>query len=232
MNRKTAVIHQPDFMPYLGFFHRLLQSDLYIALDHVQFSKGGWHNRDKIKTPEGVKWLTLPVRLAGRSYSPINEVRLKNSLNWKVTHLNQLERCYRGAVGFDEIFPELRDVYSFDGDRMVDFNLHALAWLMEKFDVSVNMILSSTLAPRGASNEMLVDILTKVGATQYLSGIGARDYYKPSPFEAKGIQVLWQDFTHPVYQQRYGEFVPFLSSLDLLLNHGITKSREILRSCL
>jgi len=232
MDKKTVVIHQPDFMPYLGFFHRLLQCDLYIALDHVQFSKGGWHNRDKIKTPQGVKWLTLPVQLAGKSYSPINEVRLNNSQNWREMHLNQLERCYKGAPGFDEIFPELREVYSFAGDRMVDFNLHALNWLMDKFGVSISMVFSTALAPRGASNEMLVDLLAKVGATDYLSGTGARDYYKPGPFESSGIKVLWQDFTHPVYQQRHGEFVSFLSSLDVLLNCGVTKSREILRSCL
>jgi hypothetical protein len=159
-------------------------------------------------------------------------VRLNNSQNWRETHLNQLERCYRGAPGFDEIFPELREVYSFAGDRMVDFNLHALGWLMDKFGVSISMVLSTALAPRGASNEMLVDLLAKVGATDYISGIGARDYYNPGPFESSGIKVLWQDFTHPVYQQRHGEFVSFLSSLDVLLNCGVTKSREILRSCL
>jgi len=232
MLKKTVVIHQPDFMPHLGFFHRLLQCDLYIVLDHVQFSKGGWHNRDKIKTPEGVKWLTLPVRLTGRSFSPIHEVRLNNDLNWRENHLKQIKRCYKDSSSFDEIFSELRSLYEFTGDRMADFNMKVLNWLMEKFDAKVNTVLSTTLRASGASNEMLVDLLTKVGATNYLSGIGARSYYKPEPFEQAGIRVLWQDFSHPMYPQRYGEFIPYLSSLDVLFNCGVQQSRDILRSCL
>ncbi len=233
MNKKTVVIHQPDFMPYLGFFQRLLQCDLYIALDHVQFSRGrAWHHRDKIKTPEGIKWLTLPIRFAGNRLSPIREALLNDQLNWREEHLHQIIRCYSDGAGFDEIFPELQQVYAFQCERMVDFNLHALKWLMTKFGITVPMALSSELAPRDRSNEMLVSLLTKVGATAYLSGVGALDYFKPEPFDAADIRVIWQNFTHPVYHQLHGEFAPYLSSLDLLLNCGTEKSREILRSCL
>ncbi len=101
---------------------------------------------------------------------------------------------------------------------------------MRLFDIQIEMIAATSLSPQGKSNELLVDILRKIGADRYLSGVGARDYFRPEPFAAAGIEVTWQDFRHPVYSQLHGEFVPYLSSIDLLLNCGIDQSREILRA--
>lgn len=230
MSEKTAVIHQPDFMPYLGFFQRLLQCDLFIVLDHVQFSKGGWHNRDKIKTPQGAKWITIPVHIKGKPN--INQVLLKQDTDWREEHLKKIKRCYAGTEAFDRIYNELCEVYELQCDRMVDFNMHVLEWLFNKFDIIVPIVFSSSLNPNGRSNDMLVDVLKKAGAVTYLSGIGARDYFREEPFEQAGIKVLWQHFEHPVYPQLHGEFIPYLSGIDLLLNCGTQRSRKILRSCL
>jgi len=228
--KRTAVIHQPDFAPYLGYFHRLLQCDVFLILDHVQFSKGGWHNRDKIKTPDGERWITIPVLLKGKSFSPINQVSINNDSDWKQAHLTQLESCYGAAPGFEEIFPALQKLYVCETDSLLAFNMQVLHWLFEAFAIEVEVFFSSALSPQGKSNEMLVDILGKIGATDYLSGVGAKGYYRDEPFAAAGIRVAWQNFSHPVYPQPHGEFVPFLSSLDLLFSCGIEKSRELLRS--
>jgi hypothetical protein len=103
--------------------------------------------------------------------------------------------------------------------------------LMELFSVKIETVLASDLEPVGKSNALLVDVLHKVKAGKYLSGVGAKAYFDPVPFAAAGIEVIWQDFKHPVYPQLYGDFIPYLSSIDLLFNCGIDHSRKILRSC-
>lgn len=229
---KTVVIHQPDFVPYLGFFQRFLSADEFIVLDHVQFVTGtsrSWTHRDKIKTPSGEKWLTLSVRKAPFG-TPINQIELSMSVDWATAHLNLLSQNYRKAPFFDEVFPSIVSLYDKPPRLMVDFNLRAIELLMDLLDVRLPWVLSSTLQPAGSSNELLIDLLIKVGATHYLSGNGAHSYMQLEKFVQTGIDVVWQQFTHPVYPQQFGTFIPYLSSLDMLLNCGIVTSRQILRA--
>lgn len=225
------VIHQPDFAPYLGFFHRFLHADLYIALDHVQFvsSSRSWTNRDKIKTEQGEKWLTVGVKKATRDTS-INHIQLSVDVDWRSANLFLLDHNYRKAPYFNELMPVLRKLYSEQFSVLHDFNMASIEMLMELLDVRIPWVWSSSLQPVGYKNAMLVDLLEKVSASHYLSGRGARNYFDPEPFATAGIEVIWQEFSHPVYAQQFGEFMPNMSALDLLFNHGITASREILRS--
>ena len=227
MSRCRVVIHQPDFLPYLGFFDRLRDCDLFILLDHVQYTKGGWHNRDRIKTAHGPRWLTVPVQ--SPTFQAIAEVTLSPGPDWPGRHLRQLTEAYREAPAFHETMLSLEGVYLDPPAKLVEFNARGLTWLMEAFGIKVPIVWSSTLEPRGRSNEMLVDLLKKVGATEYLSGVGARAYFDPDVFERAAMPVLWQDFRHPVYPQEHGDFVPYLSSLDLLMNVGRNGARRILR---
>lgn len=230
---KIVVIHQPDFLSYLGFFHRLLKSDLFVILDNAQYVRGtskSWMNRDKIKTPQGEKWLTVNVQKAPMG-TKINEILLSKNTDWKNKNLNLIKENYRYASFFNEIFPFIEQLYNFDCEFLIDFNLKSMEILMNLFNIEIEIIYASILKPVGKNNEFLVDILRKVNATTYLSGIGARNYYNPEPFENANIEVIWQDFKHPFYPQLYGDFIPYLSSIDLLFNCGIVKSREILRSC-
>lgn len=230
---KTVVIHQPDFMPYLGFFHRFLNADMWVILDNVQFVTGtsrSWTNRDKIKTPNGEKWITVAVQKAPKD-TMINEILLSENVDWRGGNLNMLKENYRNASFFDEIFPYIEVLYGFDCKKLADFNIKSIEMLLKMFNINIERGLSSSLNPGGKSNELLVDILKKVGATTYLSGVGARAYYDSKPFDEAGIKVVWQEFKHPVYPQLHGEFIPYLSSIDILFNCGIEKSREIIRSC-
>lgn len=226
---KTVVIHQPDFFPYLGFFHRFLHSDLWVILDSVQFLSGSksWHRRDKIKSPRGATWLTVAVQKARRE-TKINEVFLSKEVNWRKENLNLVAENYRTAPFFNEVFPFVENLYSYKCQSLLEFNLQSIDMLMGLFNIKIETILASTLDPMGKGNELLVDLIKKVGASTYLSGVGAKAYYDPKPFDSAGIRVLWQKFNHPVYPQIYGKFIPCLSSIDLLLNCGINKSREIL----
>lgn len=227
---KTVVIHQPDFLPYLGFFHRFLQADVWVILDTAQYVSGtsrSWQNRDLIKTPQGERWLTVGVRK--QSKAPICDIMLADS-SWRQDNLNLLSANYREAPYFQEIMPLLKELYAFPCERLVEFNLKSIGMLMQLLGIDIQTVLASELNPAGKSNDLLVDVLKKSGSTRYLSGLGAKDYFEPEPFIKAGIEVVWQEFTHPVYPQLHGEFVPYLSSIDLLFNCGTERSRQIIRS--
>lgn len=227
---KTVVIHQPDFMPYIGFFHRLLHADLFILLDHVQFvhSNRSWTHRDKIKTANGERWMTLSVVKALRD-TPINQIELTDN-GWREQHLNLLHANYRQAPYFNDLFPRVQALYAIPCKRLVEFNVASIHMLMEWFAIDTPTVYSSGMQPEGKKNGLLLDLLKKVGASHYLSGIGARNYYEPEPFLEAGVDVIWQDFKHPLYVQQFGEFISYLSSIDLFFNCGIEQSREILRN--
>ena len=230
--RKTVVIHQPDFSPYIGFFHRFLESDLYIVLDHVQFVKGtsqAWTNRDKFKSPSGERWLTVGTRKT-KLRTPINEVLLSDEQPWRTNHLNQLVSFYRRAPYFEEVYEKLEVLYKIDCQYLYEFNLKSIEIIADMLNVRIPYVLSSKLEPEGTKNDLLVNLLSKVGATHYVSGEGARGYFDPNPFDKANINVLWQKFKHPTYPQLHGDFVPYLSTFDMLFNCGSENSRIILRS--
>jgi len=228
MKKKTVVIHQPDFIPYLGFFHRLMHADLYIVLDHVQFPPRNWTHRDKIKNAQGEQWLTLSVKKTPRE-TPINRVELSTEVNWAQDHLNILRENYQHAAGYLELWPHVQKLYHAPPHLLADFNLRAIDTLCDLLDIRIQRILSSSLRPQGGKNELLIDLLQKTEATRYLTGTGSRDYLQTGLFNAAGIQVLWQEFDHPSYPQQFGEFIPFLSTLDALFNCGIEGTRELLK---
>jgi len=227
---KTVVIHQPDFLSYLGFFHRLLHADQFVILDHVQFVKSNrsWTHRDKIKTRNGDTWLTVSVEKCPRD-TPINQVQLSNKVPWRENNLNLLKQHYAKASYFSEIYPYVEKLYASECSTLAGFNMQSIHMLCDLLDIEIDMVFSSDLECHGRKNDLLVEILMQVKATHYLSGLGARDYFDSRPFDKHGIEVVWQEFTHPVYPQLYGDFIPGLSSIDLLCNCGIEQSRAILR---
>ena len=228
--KKVVVIHQPDFLSYIGFFHRLLYADLYVVLDDVQFvkSNNSWTHRDKIKTQNGEKWLTISVKKAPRNTN-INEVVLNDTLNWKKQNLDLLKQNYSKAEYFTEIFPYIEKLYQTEVDSLSEFNMQSIFMLIQLFDIEIEIMNSSSLVTTTTKSERLVEILTQVNASHYLSGVGAKDYHINKPFDDANIKVIWQEFNPPMYPQLHGEFIPYLSSIDLLFNCGIEESRKILR---
>lgn len=228
---KIVVIHQPDFMPYLGFFDRLLKADIYVILDNVQYvrnSSRAWTARDKIKTEKGEKWFKVGTQKTILDTS-INNVLLSQQNNWREDHLNLLKENYRKAKYFEEIFPYIQNLYEYKCKRLMDFNLKSIDMLLGLFDIQIEMVTASNMEASGKNNELVINIIKELGCHRYLSGVGARDYYIPELYEEAGIEVIWQEFNHPIYPQQFGEFIPYLSSIDLLFNCGIEHSRKILR---
>lgn len=225
----TVCIHQPDFVPYLGFFHRLLLSDQFILLDDAQFIKGGWQNRDQIKSRSGPVWLTLSI--VRKFPQVINEVRLADGEQWIENNLNLIRDCYAKARCFDEIYPRIELAYRRGHERMVDLNLAMLELAFDYFDINMPVTYASDYALKTKSTQRLVELVGLFGGSTYLTGTGSRDYLDESLFQQAGIRVEWQRFKHPVYPQLYGDFQPMLSCLDVLFNCG-RESAAILRSTL
>lgn len=231
MNDKLVVIHQPDFIPYIGFFDRLVKADIYVVLDNVQYvrrNKEQWTNRDRIKTRNGIKWITANVKKADNQ-TKINEIYLSEEHDWRRKCKNILHNSYCHAPCFESVNPYVEKIFDFRCELLADFNIHAICIINEMLDIKTSMVLASDLSPKGNKDALNIDIMKKLGYTRYLSGIGARAYCNEENYEKNGIKILWQDFQHPIYTQQFGDFIPYLSILDMLYNCGIEKSRRILR---
>ena len=224
---KIVVIHQPDFIPWIGFFDRLIKSDIFVVLDNVQYIRRGWHHRDKIKTVSGSTWLTVPVKKKGRYEQLINEVEIDYSQNWIRKHLNTLHHNYGQAKYFSSIFPKIEAVYSKNHQLLIDFNIALIKLINDFFNIQVEMVLSSSLVCTGSRTDLLINIVKKAGGESYLSGIGSKSYLLEDRFVDEKIDLLWQDFKHPIYTQLQGDFIPELSVLDFLFNCG-TELKEYL----
>jgi len=220
----TVTIHQPDFAPWLGFFDRLNNADIFVVLDDAQFLKNGWHNRDKIKNTNGQPlWLTVPVLTKGRGLQKINEVKINLNGNWKDKHLKTLYYCYKDCEHFKDVYWMVEIAYASPEKSLLWFNFKLILNILEMLTNSTDKLyvyLASELGIKDKATNRLVKICQHFGADKYLSGIGAKEYLEVEKFEKAGIEVVWQQFEHPVYPQQFGEFVPGLSALDYLFNCG------------
>lgn len=220
-----ASIHQPQYLPWLGYIDKIGRSDIFIFLDNVQYKKNEWQNRNRIKTAQGWQWITVPVLY--RFPEKINEVRINNNVNWRRKHITAIETNYRKAPYFNKYFPYLEEIYKMDWEKLVDINISLIRNILDLFGIRKRLFIASEIETREDPNGRLIDLCKAVGADTYLSGIGGPGYMDMDAFEKEGIKVIIQDFKHPVYPQLYGGFEPNLSSIDLLFNCG-EKGIEIL----
>lgn len=224
-----VAIHQPNYLPFLGYFHKMSRCDVFVLLDNVQYVKGYYIQRVKIKTPKGADWLGVPVLNHGRHGQLINATEIDPTQNWQERHWKTLFLNYAKAPFFERYAAFLQDVYAGRWERLSDLNEHLIRFVMSELTISVELVKASQLDASGHSSDLLVNICKELGATTYLSGNGAKDYLDPEKFAEAGIELRFNDFEHPVYPQLHGPFAPYLSTIDLLLNCG-PESRSILTS--
>ena len=216
-----VAIHQPGYLPWLGYFHKILHADLFVLLDTVQMEKNGFANRNRVWTPNGVQWLTVPVLMKGHTRSTLQEMRINPAVSWKAKHLRTLALSYgkrphylRHAEDIERLLVESGEEVTPFLARMLEYFLRALG-MEEK-----RVVLASSLAPEGKATTLLLDICKKTGATAYLSGMMGKEYLDLAPFGEAGIEVVFQDFRHPRYDQGRPAFEPNLAAVDALFNLG------------
>ena len=222
-----VTIHQPQYLPWLGYLDKIDQAELFVMLDNVQFKKQEWQNRNRIRTAAGWQWMTVPV--LQRFGQRVNEVRINTHVRWQATQLRAIEMHYARAPFCKSYLTALHELLQRPWDRLADLNLMVLRWLLDAFGIKTPIRLASEMVLREEATDRLIDICRLVGATRYLAGAGGGDYLDTGRFAQSGVRLEIQDFKHPEYRQCYKPFVPALSALDLLLNCG-PDARAVLRS--
>jgi hypothetical protein len=222
-----VAIHQPNFLPWLGFFDKMANVDLFISLDSVPFTKGGYQNRVQVKGANGAQWLTVPVVTRGRLGQSTLEVEIDSTQNWRHTHRQTLLSLYRKTPFFGAMWDRFECLYSTDWNSLAEFNMAGIEILREVFDIRTPVLQASAMGGEGSSSLLLANLVAKAGGTVYVSGPSGRNYLDLDVFAQKGLSVEYHRFRVPPYPQAFGEFVPGLSALDYCMNIGSSRWEEV-----
>lgn len=217
-----VTIHQPEYLPWLGFFDRIIASDVFVILDHVQYQKHGFINRNRIKTANGEMWLTVPVDKKMKLDS-IREVEIKNVEKWQEKHFKSISQSYSKAPYFSMYKHIFDEIFSTSWCHISQLNIHIITQILNALGVKKEIYKSSELDVKGESDEMLINICEKLNAETYLCGQGGKLYMDLEHYQKADINVVFREFDHPTYNQLYTGsvgFLPYMSIIDLLFNHG------------
>ena len=211
--------HQPQYLPWLGYFDKMDQVDIFVFLDNVQFKKNEWQNRNRVKGPGGSQWLTVPVRY--RFPQKLGTVKIANG-HWLRKHRRTLELSYARSPFFSRESTLLDALYGREWSELVSLNTESIRLLARRFDITTPLYLGSEFPdlPDDQADERLLALCQRVGADTYLAGAGGQAYMDLHRWRQAGIRVRFQEFRHPVYTQTHGPFLPALSAVDLLFNAG------------
>jgi hypothetical protein len=233
LKKKVAIV-QSNYLPWKGYFDLIDTVDEFVLLDDVQFTKRDWRNRNQIKSPSGLIWLTVPVKSKGRFSQPINETEIDYSRNWQIEHWKSIELNYRRAPFFGWVESWLRYPLLSSTFRTVsDLNEALLKLICSKVGVQTTITRSSAYPTAADRSQRLLEICAASGASEYLSGPAAAVYLDTELFETRGIHVNWFSYDrYPEYPQLWGGFVHQVSVLDLLLNCGPSSYKHIKKLCI
>lgn len=220
---------QPTYLPWIGYFELIDRSDLFVMMDDVQFVQKSWQQRNRIKTTQGALWLTVPVLSTGRRFQQILDVELDTRQNWAKKHLKSIRLAYAKAPFLQAIFPALEKVFGQHWTKLSELNVALISLIKEVMGIRVPMMFSSQLECRESREEKIIDICKQLNADKLYDTHGAADVINANKIRSEGIEVFFQSYEHPVYNQMHGAFVSHLSAIDLLFNAG-PASREIMRS--
>ncbi|MCS6806064.1 MAG: WbqC family protein [Acidobacteriota bacterium] len=226
----NCVILQPSYIPWRGYFHQIYKADVFVFYDDVQYDKHGWRNRNRIKTSSGTRWLTIPVLSKGvmEQRIPINQVRINPHENWGKKHFRSLRQNYGKAPYFDRYAPLLEEFYARPTVWLADLTIELTIALARELGITRTQFLrSSSLRVSGSKTERLVEILTMLGATHYISGPSAKNYLEEEKLAAAGISLEYMIYDYPEYEQLYPPFDPHVSIVDLLFMTGPDAAKYI-----
>lgn len=214
-----AIIHQPYFLPYPGFFHKLSLGDIFVIMDDVQYDKR-FTNRNRIVKQNGWSWITVPINKNDK-FSPNMEVRINNELNWKELHWKKISQTYANSEYFHLYKDYFEKLYKRDWEYLFDLDFEIVKQVLMWLGIKIDIVRESELGVNTTSTQRLIDVCHKIGADTYVSGSGGRQYMDESLFKKNNVKLIYQDYKFTKYQQKWtNEFIPDLSIIDLLANIG------------
>jgi len=218
----SIAILQPSYLPWLGFFEQMERCGKFVFLDDVQYTKNDWRNRNRIKTRQGVQWLTVPVTF--RFGQKINEIVLSNTEKWQKKHLQALRTSYGKSPFFHQYFPEIERIILKDHSKLIDLTIELVLWIADILGLQSSTHFSSELAIQNNDRqERLIEICKKMDCDTFYEGSSGKDYIDIYLFKKHGITVIFQEYHHPYYNQLWLQengFISHLSIIDLMFNHG------------
>ncbi|MFB3925676.1 MAG: WbqC family protein [Syntrophales bacterium] len=220
-------VHQPQYLPWLGYFDKMSRADSFVLLDTVQFKKNEWQNRNRIKTANGWQWLTVPVLY--RFPQLIMEVEINNRDKWQHRQKQALISNYRKAPFWSDMEPFFESIFVPEWKNISILNIHTVKELASILGIRTPLYVASELGDFPEDpDERLIAITKHLGGDTYLAGSGGKEYMNLEKYAEHGIHVIFQEYRHPVYRQVFGAFEPFMSVIDLILNYG-KESINVLR---
>lgn len=230
----VITIHQPEHLPWLGFFNKIAKADVFVILDSVQFEKNYFQNRNRILGSNGVQWINIPVSIKGHMDGSIAKTEISltgGNANWRGKYLRTVQQSYGKSPFFSEVFPILENAINIETNYLCDINIAIIKSFCTCLGIEPKYIRASEMDIEGQKTELILDICRKAKADVYISGPSGRDYLDLRSFEDNSILVKFNDFVHPVYpQRRTKEFISHLSALDLFMNCGFEDSKSIIMS--
>lgn len=219
-------MHQPNYLPYLGFFHKVAQAELFVSYDIAQFSRHDFHNRNEVKAPHGRAWITVPVKKPRKRQ--LREIEIENSMRWPLHHLLTLKNCYSKAPYFEDYFPYFERVYSMSWEKLVHLTEEILRHFFGILCPHVEFRRASELeVPNHLdATERIIWIVRSFGGSTFISGSFGKRYLNETKFV--DLKLKYQKFQHPTYRQLFGDFIPNLSFIDYLFNMGEDNMRNLL----
>ena len=215
---KTISIHQPNYIPWLGYFYKISTSDIFVFHDDAQFSDSGAHHYHYIKTPQGSYRLKIPVN--SKFGENINEIKTRDELGWKKKHLRTIEMNYKKARHFEEVFSDYSSLLSDNYNDLSHLDISIIKHICKKFGMSTDFINSSQLELNTKREEKVLDICSTLNCHIYYSGTGARSYQNEENFNKRGIELRYSVFKPFEYPQLWGDFQSNVSVIDYLMNCG------------
>jgi hypothetical protein len=224
-------VHQPQYLPWLGYFDKVEAADLFVFLDLPQYKKREFQNRNRIKGPNGEIWLTIPVLSKGKFEQSIKDVELDPTQDWQKSHWTSIEMSYKKTPFWQDYSFGLKPFYEKKWTHLNDLNTQMCIYFFSILGIKTPWKIESEIGTTTQSTERLIELCKKTGATEYLSGSGGKDYMDEALFKNENLGLSFQHYTHPNYRQQYPKtpFLPYMCILDLIFNEG-PASLEILRN--
>jgi hypothetical protein len=226
-----VAIHQPNFFPWLGYFDKICRSDVFVFLDHVQYSKTGgtWSNRVKMRVGGEARWQTAPIKRAFHGTSDITAIRWDDGQPWRAKLAKSLRTNYAKAPFFTPTMALLEPLIFHENDSLAEFNIHAISAISQYLLISTkHCVRSSDLGVAGHASDLLIGLTKRVGGQAYLCGGGASGYQDDDAFKLADLEIIYQEYVHPVYSQGVGDFQAGLSIIDALMYVGGAETRRLL----
>ena len=221
-----VAIHQPEHLPWFGFIHKIAKADKFVFLDNVQFKKNYFENRNKIVTKQGLLWLTVPVKMKGHTSKKFNEILIDSSKDWKNKYIKTLKQTYGKSPYFNDIIPIIKLISNDQSSLLANLNINIIIKLCELLSIDTEFVFASKICPSGNKSKLLIDILQKVNASEYLMGISSYNYINIDLFLDSKIKIIDHEFNYPDYShfnylECFKKEVP--SIMDVIANLGAKK---------